>query len=334
MNGSNNIVYAGPLTYKNQLGGVVVLFEDLVKTVGNAKVIDTNAKNYASGLSMVLNFFIQCARSAFAGKELAFHGTERDYQYLGLIILFFRFTLGLKYHTRKFGGNYDKTFSSYNGIWKKIVSCFLRNSSVNFFETHNLVEKFSSYNPRTYWLPNYREASKFRTSPDFHGRIVFAGGVARDKGIDQVVELDSMLPPGWSVDIYGPLIDYDEDALQFENVKYKGLIQPDHVAEVLATYDILLLPSFHEGEGYPGVVIEAFSVGVPVVVTRWRALPEVIDPSCGVLVDIKNSKALFDGVMTIVSDYRKFHLGAVERFKSFDRDTVLPAYMEAIGQPG
>ena len=89
------------------------------------------------------------------------------------------------------------------------------------------------------------------------------------------------------IDVYGPFKDGDCSEKIFENsrVDYCGVLPPEKVLPTLSQYDVLLLPSFHPGEGYPGIVIEAFSLGLPVIATNWQAIPEIVqDGENGLLV--------------------------------------------------
>ena len=60
-------------------------------------------------------------------------------------------------------------------------------------------------------------------------------------------------------------------------VGYCDVVEPDNVLDVLWQYDALLLPTYQPGEGYPGVIIEACAVGLPVICTLWHRLPELVD---------------------------------------------------------
>jgi glycosyltransferase involved in cell wall biosynthesis len=54
------------------------------------------------------------------------------------------------------------------------------------------------------------------------------------------------------------------------NINYRGSLQPELVPEMLATADLLVLPS--ENEPFPMIVLESLSVGTPVLIM----------PSCGI----------------------------------------------------
>ena len=43
------------------------------------------------------------------------------------------------------------------------------------------------------------------------------------------------------------------------NVIYKGAVQPQDIYNVLSASDVLVLPTYYPGEGYPGIIIEAYA---------------------------------------------------------------------------
>lgn len=326
------IIFAGPLRHKGEVGGVVLLFEDLLKSAGSTKnVFDTNARNYIFPVCMVLSFVWCCIGAALKGNEIALHGSIRDYKYLGFILLIFHKSLGLRYHTRKFGGSFNEAYVSFTTLWRWITMQFLQHSCANYFETRELVEYFAEYNPETLWFPNYRPASNDESSESFQGRFIFVGHVKREKGLDEILALGPLLPKGWLVDIYGPLRGYKPEEFSASNIRYQGVLQPECVASVIANYNVLLLPTFHEGEGYPGVILEAYSVKAPVVATRWRALSEIVDESCGALIELHNTLDLLRGMRDVEKDYRNKRVGASKRFMAFSREVVLSNYLSKIG---
>src|SRR5690606_2470855 len=84
-------------------------------------------------------------------------------------------------------------------------------------------------------------------------------------------------------DIYGPIggdaaywarcRNLMEQLPQWITVDYRGSVEPPNVSAVLADNDLLLLPT--QGENYGHVIMEALSVGTPVLIadtTPWREL--------------------------------------------------------------
>lgn len=83
----------------------------------------------------------------------------------------------------------------------------------------------------------------------------------KDKGLDIKWDLYGYFHWGYESRFYELNKKYDvEDIL-----KYKGLLQPNEIPAILREYDIMIMPSNHEG--CPMALIEAMLVGLPCVVS-------------------------------------------------------------------
>jgi glycosyltransferase involved in cell wall biosynthesis len=76
-------------------------------------------------------------------------------------------------------------------------------------------------------------------------------------------------------------------------VRFHGWLAQAVCAERLAEADALVLPSLLECGG--AVVLEAMSMGKPVIATAWGGPLDYLDPSCGVLVPPTSPEAMVDG---------------------------------------
>lgn len=326
---ASRFVFAGPLQHGDQVGGVVVLFQDIAKTVSaRHRIFDTNARNHSSRPAMVLAFLHTCMVAALQRREIALHGTAMDFQYLGLILLIFNQLFGLQYHTRKFAGDFDQRVQQLAPFWRKTVQLFLKNSKANFFETRNLVATFGRYNKNTFWLPNYRPATPFRTAEYFGYKIVFVGHVAKEKGVADILTLSDALPAGWCIDVYGPLVDFGASDFN-DRIKYRGILARESLYSTLSQYCALLLPSYREG--YPGIIIESFSIGLPVIVSDLPTLREIVDDSCGEFIQPGRPETIVPAIDRLATGYSTKRQGALAKFDNFDRSIVLNDYFQKSG---
>ncbi len=86
-----------------------------------------------------------------------------------------------------------------------------------------------------------------------------------------------------------------------KNVIFKGEMI-DGVPEFLCSLDAFVHSSLFEGGG-PGAILEAMAVGLPIVATKIGGINEsVINGITGILVPPKNSKALADAIIALLSN--------------------------------
>ena len=112
--------------------------------------------------------------------------------------------------------------------------------------------------------------------------------VMKEKGIGDAVEavkaVNEMLGhTAFTLDIYGA-VDATQtewfDKLQRsfpEYVHYCGVVDFDKSVETLKNYFALLFPTYYEGEGFAGTLIDAFSAGVPIIASDWKYNAEIVD---------------------------------------------------------
>src|SRR5207249_2098882 len=85
--------------------------------------------------------------------------------------------------------------------------------------------------------------------------------------------------------------------------------------ELLAGIDVMLFPSVPEGEGMPGVLIEAGLAGVPVVATDVPGASTVIDDGVtGVVVGVDDFTGMVEAAADLVRDpSRRREMGTAAR---------------------
>lgn len=68
-------------------------------------------------------------------------------------------------------------------------------------------------------------------------------------------------------------------------VEHVGFVDTATKARLFETVDCLCLPSVYPHEGQPVSIIEALAYDLPVVATRWRGIPEMLDGTVSFLLD-------------------------------------------------
>lgn len=142
-------------------------------------------------------------------------------------------------------------------------------------------------------------------------KFVFLSRIIRDKGVNVIIDAVKILNKrmkGFSVDFYGPFeSSYKEEFMTsidgIDNIKYKGFLNlnESNNYKTLAEYDVMLFPTYWHGEGFPGIIIDAFIAGLPVVATDWSMNGELIKEGInGWLIPPKDAKALADKMEDII----------------------------------
>ncbi|MEK7597045.1 MAG: glycosyltransferase [Patescibacteria group bacterium] len=106
-----------------------------------------------------------------------------------------------------------------------------------------------------------------------------------------------------------------------------------NVSQYLATTDLFLFSSNYEG--FPTVILEAMSYGVPVISTNTNYGPsEILDNGrYGVLVPVGNEKAMAKAMNDLLKDGKKYNFyfkKSLERAKYFSLDKMLKNYKKII----
>lgn len=231
---------------------------------------------------------------------------------------------------RLFGGDFDLAFESASAPLRWVARHTFLSSPMVLFQTRALCSRFAPES-RVEWLPTTRELEVVREARDAQRvRFVFIGQLRAEKGLGELLEASSGLPPHASVEIFGPRMPgFDPASIDaWERARYGGALDAADVADVLASADVLVFPSYHPGEGLPGIVVEAMQAGLPVVAARWRALPELVEHGVnGLLVPPRDPVALRDALITLARDgalRERLGRGALQRGREFRGSTWSP----------
>lgn len=243
---------------------------------------------------------------------------------------------------RKFGGNFARVFSSWPVWLRWIMTRTVMRAEVWMFETRDLCETFSAHCPRVERYPNSRPLPIPPPAPAGGPphRILFLGHMRRVKGIADIYRLAATLPRDYTCHLYGTLgfdITRAEIAAweRSSPARYIGALAPHEVPATLDRYHWLVLPSRpdlnRDVEGHPGVVIEAMARGLPVIATRCGGIGEIVDDSCGRLVepgDVQGMAAAVAESAARPETYRRLREGARARAARHDSRTWSRRFVE------
>lgn len=159
-------------------------------------------------------------------------------------------------------------------------------------------------------LPNFKD---FNFTPNLTKKvslplkIFFFSRVCREKGIEFAVNtvntINNKIGENLLVlDIYGPIkkgyeLNFRKLLKSSKNVKYQGVISTfkEETYNILSGYDLMIFPTYHLGEGFPGALVDSYIAGVPVLVSDWRYNSEIVlDGKTGRLFKSQNLDDLIE----------------------------------------
>lgn len=326
-------------------GGATILAEnilDFLKKDDQLIIMHRNIRKTWKPKLHLIDHFLWIFKFPFAIRNqdvISFHGTW-DFNFTVAPVLWLWAKLLQKRIVYQIiGGGFVPSYKKLPSLIRWIYDQTLLKSDAVLFESKADVDFLKAKNVNAVWVPNAREPiENIKTSKQFQKKFVYLSRVIPEKGVDQIIEVSNRLPDEYQIDIIGPLNEryYNLETLQRGKANFiDQLVDPKDLAKTLSQYDVLLLPTYFKGEGYPGIVIDALNLGMPVITTKWKALPEMVHHlENGYLIDIKNTDQLEEAIRHFTDEnYPIYRENAIKSFDMFNSQIVfqkiINAYLDA-----
>ncbi|MGB5025306.1 MAG: glycosyltransferase [Saprospiraceae bacterium] len=316
----------GPYPFGNpsQIGGATILYKLLIDSFNERNIKNSViAINYYHGkLGNLLNILSVCFKAFYLiplSRTVFMNFNRRGYMYLAPIIAFYSWLFNKRIVLRIFGGDAIEIYQMV-GTWKKsILSKLFKNCNFLFFETKSEVNFFNRINSASLWFPNSRVLHNNFISRTFEKKFVYISQIKETKGILLLIDVFNDLDTTYQLKIYGPII--DPDLAWIKSTKYYcGVLDFEEVNHVLDQNNVLVLPTYHSGEGYPGIIIEAYMMSIPVITTDWKSIKDIVlHEISGILIAPKSRHALRAAIVQIDKDnYTVLNQGAFKMTDQFN----------------
>jgi glycosyltransferase involved in cell wall biosynthesis len=161
----------------------------------------------------------------------------------------------------------------------------------------------------------YADEIRLRSERTGPYRLLYLGTVCETKGILVALEACSRLKSQGirlHLDVVGSFQphSFEQDVrayIQTQSLEQTVTLHGQKTGEdkwlLFSQADVFCFPSYYESEGFPCVLVEAMSFGLPVVSTQWRGIPSIVnDGVTGFLVPIKDSAATADKILQLAQD--------------------------------
>jgi len=200
-------------------------------------------------------------------------------------------------------------------------------------------------------LPNLRPEHAIERPSDRDPntiRAVYVGRVKESKGIRELLDametiedtsVDAVL------DVYGHFLPDDpyeqrfkRDVERTDSVRFQGELPNEDVIDTLADYDVFVFPTYYDGEGFPGVIVEAFMTGLPVLATDWNYNSEmIVDGYNGRLFDPRSAEDIVENIRWAYQnpdELREMQRNALESSEEYTVENVSRSLINVVEDCG
>jgi glycosyltransferase involved in cell wall biosynthesis len=173
--------------------------------------------------------------------------------------------------------------------------------------------------------PPERDQRRDGTMPGAPVRLISVGRAVAKKGFDDLVASLATVSSHWHLTHIGsgpmlPELKAEAERLGIsDRIRWLGSLPQDKVIEALRDADLFVLPSKPgpdgDRDGLPNVLMEAATQALPMISTRFAAVPEFIrDGEQGVLIEPGDRNALAAALESLIGDPdRRSSLGNAAR---------------------
>lgn len=170
---------------------------------------------------------------------------------------------------------------------------------------------------------NFRE--RYAIASDKHIVLGVALGWGARKGLDVFTALSERLDKSYQIILVGT--DDKADRQLPENIiSIHRTHDQKELAEIYTAADVFVNPT--REDNFPTVNIESIACGTPVITFRTGGSPEMLDNTCGSVVDCDNIDAMEQEIIRVCMDKPYTKEDCLRRAKDFDKHSKFHEYIE------
>lgn len=288
-----------------------IITDELSKQLGNDEVLKLDT---AGGKSTLLKAPFQCLKALKTAKNVIIFPAHNGVRvYVPLLSFFRKFFKNRKLHYVVIGGWLPEFLKTRKSLAKK-----LKRFDEIYVETNTMKRTLEEQGfTNIVVMPNCKDLKILKPE-----ELVYPTGepyklctfsrVMKEKGIEDAVNAVKEVNEEagrivYTLDIYGQI---DSGQAQwFENlqttftdyINYRGIVDYDKSVDVLKNYFALLFPTYYDGEGFAGTILDAMAAGIPIVASNWKYNTEIINENIGFVYPVRDREA-FIQILKMVAD--------------------------------
>ncbi|MEF3691447.1 MAG: glycosyltransferase family 1 protein [Candidatus Moraniibacteriota bacterium] len=173
--------------------------------------------------------------------------------------------------------------------------------------------------------------------------LLFLGRIEERKNLIRIIKAFEILKEKYQIEHklllagglgygYNKIVKYIEESFCKKDIYLSGFVEDREKREILKNADVFLFPTLYEGFGLP--IIEAQSLGVPIVASNNSSIPEIIGTKIKpYLVNPQNPEEIADSVFRILNNKKvreKLVKPGLENVKRFSWDDCAAKIAEVL----
>jgi len=226
--------------------------------------------------------------------------------------------LGKPYVIHVHGNYLGAEYAGLKGLRRLMFQWFVRRAAAGIVLSESLRANFDQLLPsgRVHVVENFAGRDIYQESLSRNKltdklRILYLSNLMREKGVLELLDaliflkrsgvafdltIAGHMEPGIEADVAARLAELGAEA------KYVGVVSGRAKSDWLSWANVSALPTYYPMEGQPIALLEGLAAGNIIVTTRHAGIPDVIDETNGVLVQVRDSDALADAFSRIAAD--------------------------------
>ena len=213
----------------------------------------------------------------------------------------------------------------------KIANFFLKklakNTNVNLVLNKNseiylkkISKKDSIIIPNFISKENFKKLSEGRVLNKNIKRVLYTGHLLKTKGCDEILEVAKKFLHIKFI-LVGNIKEEYRNKKKSSNVEFLGELNQEEVFSELKKADLYLFPTYTEG--FPNALLEAMSSGLPIITTSVGAIPDMIEDSGGIMVNVKSIRDIEIALEKLELEFEKRN-----EMKEFNFKKVKAKYLQ------
>lgn len=323
---------------KSFLSGQIVKTRIVTKELRESLTADQVYEIDTAGKINVIFMFLRTIYALFACKNVAIFPAQNALPVLAAWLGCWNILFKKGLHYVVIGGWLPEYLDQH-----KLTLRFLRTFKGVYVETSNMKHALEIRGlSNVFVMPNCKELNIIENIQEQNGKtlkLVTFSRIMKEKGIEYAIDAvkranEIVGRQLFFLDIYGQV-----DSMQIEwfndvkrnmpsYVKFKGLIPFDKSTEVLKDYHALLFPTYYEGEGFAGTLIDGFAAGLPSITSDWRYNKEIVkNKRNGLLVPVHDVVALSNAIVWTcqhLEEWNAIRVNCLKEAEEYLPENVVP----------